>query len=79
MQEQRYLSGVGDYGAYLTAAHALLGAQSVLEAAQRDLGYARLALHRALGGAWTADDGEDAPQSSASPAAPPPSLPTSTE
>ena len=28
----------------------------LLAAVERDLGYARLALHRALGGAWTADE-----------------------
>lgn len=53
LQEQRYVSGVGEYEAFLTASQNLLGAQSELAAAQRDLGYARLALHRALGGAWT--------------------------
>ena len=58
LQEQRYVSGVVDYEAYLTATHTLLGARSVLAAAERDLGYARLALHRALGGAWTARDME---------------------
>ncbi len=58
LQEQRYVSGTGDYEAYLTATHTLLGARSVLAAAERDLGYARLALHRALGGAWTARDVE---------------------
>ena len=56
LQEQRYVSGVVDYEAYLTAAQAGLAAESLLAAAKRDLGYARLALHRALGGAWTADD-----------------------
>ena len=53
LQEQRYVSGVGNYEDYLTASQNLLGAQSGLAAAERDLGYARLALHRALGGAWT--------------------------
>ena len=53
--EQEYVSGVGDYESFLTATHTLLGAQSALAAAARDLGYARLALHRALGGAWTAN------------------------
>ena len=54
LQEQRYVSGVGDYESFLTATHTFLGTQSVLATAARDLGYARLALHRALGGAWTA-------------------------
>ena len=79
LQERRYVSGVGDYEAFLTATHTLLGAQSALGAAQRDLGYARLALHRALGGAWTADEGEAVRQSDAAQAAPPSSLETSTE
>ena len=73
LQERRYLSGVGGYEAFLTASQTLVGAQAAQAAAERDLGYARLALHRALGGAWTADDRR---QSSAAPAAPPP---TSTE
>ena len=54
LQERRYASGVGSYEDFLTATHTLLGAQSALAAAQRDLGHARLVLHRALGGAWTA-------------------------
>ncbi|MCY4155634.1 MAG: efflux transporter outer membrane subunit [Gammaproteobacteria bacterium] len=53
LQEQRYVSGVGEYESFLGASQRLLGAQSGLAAAQRELGYARLALHRALGGAWT--------------------------
>ena len=55
LQERRYLSGVGAYEAYLTAAQTHVSARSMQAAAERDLGYARLALHRALGGAWTAD------------------------
>ncbi len=53
LQEQRYLSGVVDYEALLTATQTGLAAESLLAAAERDLGLARLALHRALGGAWT--------------------------
>ncbi len=56
LQEYRYVSGVGNYESFLTAEQTLLAAQSVLVAAERDLGYARLALHRALGGAWIAAD-----------------------
>ena len=56
LQEQRYLSGVGEYEAFLAAEQTHLATKSILSAAMRDLGYARLALHRALGGAWTADD-----------------------
>ncbi len=55
LQEQRYVSGVGEYEVFLTAVQARLAAESVLAAAERDLGLARLALHRALGGAWTPD------------------------
>lgn len=55
LQEQRYLAGLGDYAIYLAAAQGLLSAKSALAAGRRELGYARLSLHRALGGAWTAD------------------------
>ena len=57
--------GVGSYEEVLTAAQVLVGAKAVLSAAERDLGLARLALHRALGGAWTADDVEYLRQSQA--------------
>ena len=53
LEERRYLSGVGDYANYLAAAQTLVSANSALAAAERDLALARLALHRALGGAWT--------------------------
>ena len=56
LQEQRYVSGVVDYEVLLTATQTRLAAESLLAAAKRDLGYARLALHRALGGAWAAGD-----------------------
>ena len=56
LQEQRYVSGMIEYEALLTATQNRLAAESLLAAAKRDLGYARLALHRALGGAWTAGD-----------------------
>ena len=59
LQARRYVSGVADYSAYLAAAHNHVALQAALAAGRRDFGYARLALHRALGGAWTAD----APQS----------------
>ncbi|MCY4427269.1 MAG: efflux transporter outer membrane subunit [Halieaceae bacterium] len=67
LQEQRYVSGVGNYGDLLEATQYQLGAQSVLAAAQRELGYARLALHRALGGAWTADEREASGQNNTAP------------
>ena len=79
LQERRYLSGVGAYEALLAAAQTLLGAQSGLAAAERDLGYFRLALHRALGGAWTADDGEAVQPSDAAAVEPAPFPATSTE
>ena len=56
--EQRYISGVAAYEEFLAAAQSLVAAEGLLAAAERDLGYARLALHRALGGAWTAEDAE---------------------
>ena len=55
LQEQRYVSGVVDFEAFLTAMQIQLTAKSLLAAAERDLGLARLALHRALGGAWSPD------------------------
>lgn len=55
LQEQRYVSGVVDYEALLTAMQVRLTAESLLAASDRDLGLARLALHRALGGEWTPD------------------------
>ncbi len=65
LQGQRYSAGVGSYQEVLTAAQVLVGAEAALSAAERDLGFARLALHRALGGAWTADDVEYLRQSRA--------------
>ena len=56
LQEQRYVSGIGDYAIYLAAAQLLVSAESALAGGERDLGYARLALHRALGGAWAAGE-----------------------
>lgn len=56
LQERRYRSGVGDYNTFLAASHHLLGAESTLAGGKRDLGLARLSLHRALGGGWTAPD-----------------------
>ena len=51
-QERRYRSGVGDYDDYLAASETLSSVSTSLVAAERDLGYMRLALHRALGGTW---------------------------
>lgn len=55
-QERRYRSGVGDYDDFLAASETHTSMRSSLVAAERDLGYMRLALHRALGGVWTASD-----------------------
>lgn len=56
LQGERYSAGIGSYEEALSAAQLLVGARAALSAAERDLGFARLALHRALGGAWTAED-----------------------
>ena len=53
LQEKRYESGVGDYATFLAAAQMDVGAKAARAAAERDLAYARLALHRSLGGAWS--------------------------
>ena len=55
LQEQRYASGVGGYVAFLAASQMNVGAKAARAAAERDLAYARLALHRALGGAWSSE------------------------
>ena len=78
LQELRYAAGVGGYEDFLKASQSSLSAQSVLAAANRDLGFARLALHRALGGSWTADDRGAIRQVGVPQAAPPRFLPTST-
>ena len=53
LQEQRYKAGLADLAEVLTSAQDRVLADSAVAAARRDLGLARLALHRALGGAWT--------------------------
>ena len=57
--ERQYVSGVAGYEDFLAASQTLLNARSLLAAAERELGYARLALHRALGGDWTAERRDD--------------------
>jgi NodT family efflux transporter outer membrane factor (OMF) lipoprotein len=52
LQEERYRSGVGAYTDYLDALRVLLNTQTTLSASARDVALARLAVHRALGGAW---------------------------
>ena len=54
LQSERYASGVGGYTDYLDALRTLLNVESTLAGASRDLALARLAVHRALGGEWTA-------------------------
>lgn len=56
LQSQRYESGVGGYGDLLDANRTLLDVESALAGSDRNLALARLAIHRALGGAWTAPD-----------------------
>ena len=54
LQSERYASGVAGYTDYLDALRTLLNVESTLAGAGRDLALARLAVHRALGGEWTA-------------------------
>ena len=55
LQSGRYASGIGGYTDYLDALRTLLGVESTLSGSGRDLAMARLAVHRALGGDWTAE------------------------
>ena len=57
LQERRYAAGVADYATFLAASQMDVAAKAARAAAERDLAYARLALHRALGGAWTMASG----------------------
>ena len=52
IRHDRYASGLDDYGIFLAASQMSLGAKSARAAGERELGYARLALHRAVGGDW---------------------------
>ena len=54
LQSERYESGIVGYTDYLDALRTLLNVESTLAGASRDLALARLAVHRALGGDWTA-------------------------
>ena len=54
LQSRRYESGVVGYTDYLDALRTLLNVEAALAGASRDLALARLAVHRALGGAWVA-------------------------
>ena len=52
LRHDRYASGLDDYAIFLAASQMLASAKSARAAGERELGYARLALHRAIGGAW---------------------------
>ena len=67
LQAQRYGRGVAGYADYLDAQRNLLNVESLLAVSRRDLALARLAVHRALGGAW-ADPAEGGEHGAASPA-----------
>jgi multidrug efflux system outer membrane protein len=54
----RYQRGVGDYVSYLDARTSLVSAQTMMVSATRALAEARLAVHRALGGAWVMGEEE---------------------
>lgn len=56
VQSRRYESGISGYEDLLDANARLLDAESALASSARNLALARLAIHRALGGAWTAPD-----------------------
>ena len=56
LRRELYASGLAEYSEVLASGHTRTGAVAALVAAERDLGQARLALHRALGGAWTRGD-----------------------
>ena len=60
LRSDRYASGIGGYADFLDALRAVLNVESALIGAQRDLALSRLAVHRALGGAWVAPDAPDA-------------------
>ncbi len=53
LRHDRYASGLDDYATFLAASQMLASAKSARAAGERELGYARLALHRAIGGAWS--------------------------
>ena len=56
LQSRRYVSGVGAYDDVLDAGGNLLEVESAVAGSERNLALARLAIHRALGGAWTSRD-----------------------
>lgn len=60
LQSRRYESGISAYGDLLDASLTLLDVETALADSERSLALARLAVHRALGGAWTPPDEEAA-------------------
>ena len=62
LRSQRYEAGIGGYADFLDAVRTRLNVEVALAGAGRDVALARLAVHRALGGAWTASGPIDTPQ-----------------
>ena len=62
LQSERYASGVGGYADFLDALRTQWNVESALAGSERDTALARLAIHRALGGAWTAPDSAEGPR-----------------
>jgi NodT family efflux transporter outer membrane factor (OMF) lipoprotein len=56
LQGRRFQAGVGNYVGFLDARRARLQVEASLSTAARDVAVARLGVHRALGGDWTAAD-----------------------
>ncbi len=56
LQLRRYRRGIGDYVSYLDAQRNLVSARTLFAGAERAMAEARLAVHRALGGAWIQPD-----------------------
>ena len=72
LRSQQAAAGTGGYAAYLDALRTRLDVESALATADRDRALARLAVHRALGGAWAAPE----PPGAGAPMPPPPEAPT---
>ncbi len=70
LRSQRYEAGIGGYADFLDALRTRLNVELALAGARRDVALARLAVHRALGGAWTASETIDTPQMASASAAP---------
>ncbi len=70
LRSQRYEAGIGGYADFLDALLTRLNVRLALAGAGHDVALARLAVHRALGGAWTASEPIDTPQMASASAAP---------